>query len=95
MNVTPLPYVCKHGCERDAIMDKLADATKRAARIEAERDAAIARIEALTITAIEAYRDGHFVGEQRATAAIVAWVRGMSDNGWSMGACPSVPTVQP
>jgi hypothetical protein len=79
----------------DATGAALADATKRVVALEAERDAAFARIDALTLTATEAYRDGHFVGEQRATAAIVAWVRGMSDNGWSMGACPAVPTVQP
>ena len=39
MNVTPLPYVCKHGCDRDAIMDKLTKA-------EAERDAALATLAA-------------------------------------------------
>ncbi len=45
----------------DATGAALADATKR--------------IEALTLTATEAYRKGYFAGEQRSTVAIVAWLR--------------------
>ena len=54
--------------ERDA-------ASGAANAMQADLDLATARIDALTITAIEAYRDGHFAGEQRATAAIVEYLR--------------------
>ena len=64
----------------DATGAALADATKRIEALEAERDAANARA---------------YDTQRRATAAIAAWMRGRSDNGWSMGARPSVPTVQP
>jgi hypothetical protein len=47
----------------------------RLATVEAERDAAMARIDVLTIKAAEAYRDGHIVGERRAVARIVADLR--------------------
>ncbi len=48
----------------DATGAALADATKR--------------IEALTLTATEAYRKGYSAGEQRSTVAIVADLRAMS-----------------
>ena len=48
------------------------------------------------ITAWNARADPALAAAQAEVARLTAEVerlRGMSDNGWSMGACPSVPTV--